>query len=536
MLAHTLSSNDNATPTNPTFSYSNTLTLLPHHISFIPSPKCKPKAPNNTLGIVIGEGYSKAKSIEEAQDSILQESNTLYTDDYGRVRVRVNAFVSQEYIDRKILGENDSNADDRERSSKASDKVDGSNNINDRERRDSSNRDSNILDRDSHFNQDSNHSSYLRDSHLSDSSNRDSKESLHTSSSPLSRGNTDSINNTTNPSSPYSSSHPHISYTPFLRVASPIASNHSGLFAIPRVGDEVIISYLENDIDKPYISSSLYNVSNPSINDLPFNDNQTSLSSKTIGRDENGINELTLSNIKDKEQIYLHAQRDYDEIIEHNFTQRIKHNKDSQVKGNYTESINKYHKQEILGMKDVRVGAEYLTNVALSKDTIVGGSHTLNIGIDNKLRVAKNSSEYVGGDKNVEVGGKVEERISGIKNIYIRNNKEETIEGAYDLQTIKEYNLASESQINIISQDNILLSSAKSSAFETEKNHINMADNIAMNAQTDIEMRANNQVSFTIGDTTITAKGDSVIIKAGGVEVVIDSKGLVVKGGEVKSE
>ena len=37
-------------------------------------------------------------------------------------------------------------------------------------------------------------------------------------------------------------------------------------------------------------------------------------------------------------------------------------------------------------------------------------------------------------------------------------------------------------------------------------------------------------------DTSITTKGDSVIIKAGGIEVVIDSKGLVVKGGEIKAE
>ncbi|EQM94580.1 hypothetical protein HRAG_02374, partial [Helicobacter bilis ATCC 43879] len=39
-----------------------------------------------------------------------------------------------------------------------------------------------------------------------------------------------------------------------------------------------------------------------------------------------------------------------------------------------------------------------------------------------------------------------------------------------------------------------------------------------------------------VGESTITTKGDSVIIKAGGVEVIIDSKGLVVKGGEIKAE
>ncbi|ECQ5381951.1 VgrG protein, partial [Campylobacter jejuni] len=62
-----------------------------------------------------------------------------------------------------------------------------------------------------------------------------------------------------------------------------MASNHSGFFHTPRIGDEVIISFLDDDIDKPYVSSSLYNGANPSLVNLPFNDHQTSLSSKTIG-------------------------------------------------------------------------------------------------------------------------------------------------------------------------------------------------------------------------------------------------------------
>lgn len=49
-------------------------------------------------------------------------------------------------------------------------------------------------------------------------------------------------------------------------------------------------------------------------------------------------------------------------------------------------------------------------------------------------------------------------------------------------------------------------------------------------------IQAGNALNFNIGDTTITATSEKIILKAGGVEVVIDSKGLVVKGGEVKSE
>ncbi|WP_334086605.1 hypothetical protein [Helicobacter typhlonius] len=54
--------------------------------------------------------------------------------------------------------------------------------------------------------------------------------------------------------------------------------------------------------------------------------------------------------------------------------------------------------------------------------------------------------------------------------------------------------------------------------------------------QTNYSVNTDNTILHQVGDTSITAKGDCVIIKAGGVEVVIDSKGLLVKGGEIKSE
>ncbi|EAH6445172.1 type VI secretion system tip protein VgrG, partial [Campylobacter jejuni] len=253
ILANSINTNDhlNLKDLNLSKSYSNTLTLLKKNIIFTPSFKAKPKAPNSTQGIVIGE----SKDIES-------ERNTIYTDEHGRVKVRINLYANQEELDNNTFITND---------------ID---------------------------------------------------------------------------SNTYKSYH----HTPFLRVASSIASNHSGFFHTPRIGDEVIISFLDDDIDKPYVSGSLYNGANPSLVNLPFNDHQTSLSSKTIGVNEEGYNELTLSNIKDKEQIYLKAQKDYDELVQHNFTQRILNDKDSIVDGIYNERIKKVHTQTIDLAKNVNVG------------------------------------------------------------------------------------------------------------------------------------------------------------------------------------
>ncbi|HED0855250.1 hypothetical protein I8832_00690 [Campylobacter jejuni] len=440
ILANSINTNDhlNLKDLNLSKSYSNTLTLLKKNIIFTPSFKAKPKAPNSTQGIVIGE----SKDIES-------ERNTIYTDEHGRVKVRINLYANQEELDNDTFITND----------------------------------------------------------------------IDTNSSNLS-------------SNTYKSYH----HTPFLRVASHIASNHSGFFHTPRIGDEVIISFLDDDIDKPYVSGSLYNGANPSLVNLPFNDHQTSLSSKTIGVNEEGYNELTLSNIKDKEQIYLKAQKDYDELVQHNFTQRILNDKDSIVDGIYNERIKKVHTQTIDLAKNVNVGGEYLTNVGLSKDTIVGLSNTLNVGVDNKVRIAKNSHEFVGENKDIEIGANQNTIIHKDEIRNVKGNKKEVVEGHYGINVSDKMQVLSEKEMDYKSKDNILFTSNESIGFESDKNTSMVADNITTYAKTIHELKADSEATIQVGETIINAKPDCVIIKAGGVEVIIDSNGLVVKGGELKAE
>ncbi|TLE07592.1 bacteriophage T4 gp5 trimerisation domain-containing protein, partial [Helicobacter bilis] len=290
-----------------------------------------------------------------------------------------------------------------------------------------------------------------------------------------------------------------------------------------------------DDIDKPYISGSLYNLTNPSLAHLPIQDHITTLSSKTIGAQEYSYNQLCFSNLKDNEEISLTAQKDYTQSINNNFSQTIHNNKDSKVKGSYTESITKYHKQEVLGLKDVRVGGEYLTNVALSKDTIVGLSHTLNIGASNTLRVAKDSSESIGGDKEVEIGNNLSSSAGGDLHTTIKGNSETIIEGDKQEYIGGNLDITSQSQGNISTQKG-LYTHSQTLSFQA-KDIINMeSDSMSIDTQSDCSIQANNTINLNIGETTITATSDTITLKAGGVEVVIDSNGLVVKGGEIKSE
>ncbi|EAL4135653.1 type VI secretion protein VgrG, partial [Campylobacter coli] len=484
ILANSINTNDhlNLKDLNLSKSYSNTLTLLKKNIIFTPSFKAKPKAPNSTQGIVIGE----SKDIES-------ERNTIYTDEHGRVKVRINLYANQEELDNNTFITND----------------------------------------------------------------------IDTNSSNLS-------------SNTYKSYH----HTPFLRVASSIASNHSGFFHTPRIGDEVIISFLDDDIDKPYVSGSLYNGATTmpqynyprykreiATNALSYlsvvpamidkgldtlklqentdyelssiNNHYLTLANSTVGVDNTNArarNEITLKNDKDKEEIYILAQKDYKEEIGNNYEQTIKNNKTSEVGALYTEFITLGHMQNIIGFKNVNVGAEYLENTLLSKDTNVGLSNTLNVGISNEVNIGQNHEEKIGNDKRVIINNNLEQDI---KNDFIQrigHNKNETIKGSYVLQTNQSIKFYSKQDLSIETNEYFKAEADDSISFKAKKNCSFTADNVNTMANQESVLTAQKQIVSRVGNTTITQTKDKIILQVGTTQVIIDSKGLRVKGGDLRAD
>ncbi|EAJ5737202.1 type VI secretion protein VgrG [Campylobacter coli] len=484
ILANSINTNDhlNLKDLNLNKSYSNTLTLLKKNIIFTPSFKAKPKAPNSTQGIVIGE----SKDIES-------ERNTIYTDEHGRVKVRINLYANQEELDNDTFIAND---------------ID--------------------------------------------------------------------INSSNLSSNTYKSYH----HTPFLRVASHIASNHSGFFHTPRIGDEVIISFLDDDIDKPYVSGSLYNGATTmpqynyprykreiATNALSYlsvvpamidkgldtlklqentdyelssiNNHYLTLANSTVGVDNTDArarNEITLKNDKDKEEIYILAQKDYKEEIGNNYEQTIKNNKTSEVGALYTEFITLGHMQNIIGFKNVNVGAQYLENTLLSKDTNVGLSNTLNVGTDQEVKIHKNSYEKVGENKKVEIGTNYEERITGEHTSSVSSNRKTFIRGYHHTQSQGKYSVYTDSELVTEAKGNIQEHTEKSIFMVAKKDHCVNAENVSSLAQKDNTIVAHNRIINQVKSTSITTTAKEVIIQVGGVQVIIDNKGLRVKGGDLRAD
>jgi type VI secretion system secreted protein VgrG len=103
----------------------------------------------------------------------------------------------------------------------------------------------------------------------------------------------------------------------WLRVAHAWAGKSWGTIAIPRIGQEVIVDFLEGDPDQPIITGSVYNDDNKPPYILPDNQTQSGIKTRsTKGGDTKKYNELRFEDKKGSEEIYFHAERDFKRVVE----------------------------------------------------------------------------------------------------------------------------------------------------------------------------------------------------------------------------
>lgn len=142
----------------------------------------------------------------------------------------------------------------------------------------------------------------------------------------------------------------------WVRVAQIWAGKSWGAQFLPRVGHEVVVSFVEGDPDRPLVIGSVYNDVNPVPYTLPANKTQSGIksrSSKFGGMTD--FNELRFEDKKGMEEVHLQAQKDYTELVKHDSTREVDNNETVTIKVNYTHHTGANEKRTVMGNRDVSV-------------------------------------------------------------------------------------------------------------------------------------------------------------------------------------
>lgn len=169
-------------------------------------------------------------------------------------------------------------------------------------------------------------------------------------------------------------------HTCFVRVAQSWGSAGYGISAFPRIGDEVIVSYINGCYNQPIITNRLHNEARRHPEELPHNNSRTTIKTKSINGDINGHNMLYFEDIGGKEEIHFHAQKDMTSLIKNDETVDIRNdahrtvakNEFKHVKGESNNTTDGDLNIEAKSLFSFIGGGDHQSKIAGSQSTEVG--------------------------------------------------------------------------------------------------------------------------------------------------------------------
>jgi type VI secretion system secreted protein VgrG len=214
----------------------------------------------------------------------------------------------------------------------------------------------------------------------------------------------------------------------WIRVSFPTAGKKWGWVSLPRIGQEVIVSFLEGDPDQPLITGRVYNSEQMPPYDLPANQTQSGIKTRSSKEGvADNFNEIRFEDKKDSEEVYVHAEKDFNCVIENNETRKI--GLDKKDAGDQTIEI---HNNRTITLNE---GNDTLTVKKGNRLTDINtGNETLNVKQGNRITSVDTGDNTL----TVKTGNRVANIDTGNDTLTVKTgNRVTNVNTGNDTKTVK---------------------------------------------------------------------------------------------------
>ncbi len=275
----------------------------------------------------------------------------------------------------------------------------------------------------------------------------------------------------------------------WVRVVLPWSGKGFGMQFVPRIGQEVIVTFIDGDPDRPLVTGCVYNGDNALPYALPANQTQSGIKTNS-SKGGGGFNELRFEDKKDAEEVFLQAQKDFKTNVLNDTTVTVGHDETLTVQNARTRTV--------------KEGDETVTLEKGKRSvTIQTGSDTLDVKDSRTVKV--------GADQTHSTGGNYEHKVTGNYNLTVDGNLTIKVTGTLTLQSGGSFAIKSGADL-----------AAQASTSISQK----AGTSLSNQAGTSLENKAG---------TTMTNDAGISLTNKGGAEQTVDGGGmLTIKGGLVK--
>ncbi|HKE92852.1 MAG TPA: type VI secretion system tip protein TssI/VgrG, partial [Povalibacter sp.] len=183
----------------------------------------------------------------------------------------------------------------------------------------------------------------------------------------------------------------------WVRVSQIWAGKNWGWMSIPRIGQEVVVDFLEGDPDQPLITGRVYNADNMPPFDLPANKTQSGVRTRsTLNGSADNCNEIRFEDKKGAEQLYIHAEKNQDISVEADETHSVGHNRTKTVDNDETTTVKHDRTETVNNNEKITIGVNRTEKVGAMEDISIGANRTEKVGANETITIGANRTISVG--------------------------------------------------------------------------------------------------------------------------------------------
>jgi type VI secretion system secreted protein VgrG len=328
----------------------------------------------------------------------------------------------------------------------------------------------------------------------------------------------------------------------WVRVSQLWAGKNWGAIHIPRIGQEVIVSFLEGDPDRPIITGRVYNAAEMPPYDLPANQTQSGIKSRSSkGGSPANFNEIRFEDKMGSEMLTIHAEKDQEISVEHDEThsvghdrtKTIEHDEHSTIKHNRTELVGNDEQITIVANRTESVGNNETISIGANRRISVGSSETASVAVQRTHSVGVNETISVGAGQQVSVGAAQTVTVGAIQTVSVGANQSISVgaDRSISVGSNQTTAIGAAASMNVGADESRSVGGGRTTSVGkddaltvTNKFAIDAGDSVTIaTGEASITMKKDGTITIKGKDITLDGSGD-INVKAGGNIVMKGSK------------
>ncbi|MFT7774176.1 type VI secretion system Vgr family protein [Roseateles sp.] len=353
----------------------------------------------------------------------------------------------------------------------------------------------------------------------------------------------------------------------WVRVCSPWAGKSFGFVQLPRIGQEVVIDFLEGDPDQPLVTGRVYNADQMPPWDLPANATQSGvLTRSSKGGAYGNANALRFEDKKGSEQVWLHAEKnqdievendethwvghdrkktvDHDEttLVKHDRTETVDNNETITVHGQRTETVDKnetitihQNRTETVDQNEhITIGVNRTESVGANETITIGSSRSISVGASETATVALQRTHSVGVNETIAIGAAQEVVIGAAQTVAVGAAQSISV-GANQSTSVganQSTDVGSNRSISVGGDQSTTVGKGRNASVSKDDS-LKVGKNLVIDAGDSVTIKTGSASITMKKDGTIQIKGKDITLQGSGkINVKADSD-VVVKGSKV---